>query len=301
MTAWAWAVLVFFGSLIVLAFSDLVSEELRGWLDLAPRAVLRLAAIQLKPAQRKTVYEEVWIPDLLYVLRGKESRPITRLIRGMWFAIGLVISVRPGPYPDRTASSTKAAPATNDDVKQAEEVWESEREATPTAGRNRQRRAGGAAPRRPLNMQPGESPMFTVRMHPVILIRPVILAVAGLVIAVFLSASGLQVNNIVLLLIWLAWGVLFLNVTFRFLAWWEAYFIATSQRMVLAKGIFTRNTNTMPISKITNMGLQRSIAGRVIGYGELIVESGGNEQSARRVPYIPYPEQIYQALSTIIP
>jgi hypothetical protein len=298
MTALALAALILVGGLLSLAFGDLVSEELRGWLDLAPRAVLRLAAIQLRPGQRKIVYEEVWIPDLLYVLRGKESRPITRLIRGMWFAVGLLISARRGRYPDRTASNSKAPPATNEDVKRAEEAWESQRKAAPAAGSNQQSQAGGAAPRRPFNMQSGEYPMFTIRMHPVVLIRPVVLALIGLAIAGLLS--GLQSNDTVLLIIWLAWVALVLNVTVRISIWSKRYFIATSQRMVLAKGFFTSKIDTLPISKITNMGLKRSIAGRVIGYGELTVESGGNEQSAKRFPYVPYPVKVYQALSRII-
>ena len=71
--------------------------------------------------------------------------------------------------------------------------------------------------------------------------------------------------------------------------------------MIVAKGILSRRTEMMPIARMTNIGLRRSITGRVIGYGELIVESGGNERSARRVPYIPYPDQVYQELAGVIP
>jgi hypothetical protein len=87
------------------ALGDLVSEEIRGWLDRVPHAVLRLATLRLDPADRETTYREVWGPDLDYFLRGDESRPITRLIRGMKFAVSLAWRVRSGdaPPPDSVA------------------------------------------------------------------------------------------------------------------------------------------------------------------------------------------------------
>lgn len=300
MSAWTWAVLAIVGGLFVLAGSDLVSEELRGWLDLAPRAVLRLAAVQLRPGQRKKVLEEVWIPDLMYVLRGKESRPITRLIRGMWFAVGLLVSVLRGRYSYQPGSNTKATPATNEDVRQARESWQSSGMATPTSG-GRQRRPTGPTPSQSVNMLPGESLVLTVRKHPVTLLRPIILTLTGLIIASWLSVSGLNDIGVVLDAIWLAWGVLLLILAWRITRWSAEYLVLTSRRIILATGILSRKTETIPIARMTSITLRRSMSGSVIGYGELIVASGGNEQSARRVPYIPYPNDVYQELARSIP
>jgi hypothetical protein len=94
MTALAWGVLGLLGMFLFAALGDLVSEEIRGWLDLVPRAILRLAAVQLDPDVRESIYEGEWLPDLIYELRGAESRPITRVVRGTKFSIGLLISAR---------------------------------------------------------------------------------------------------------------------------------------------------------------------------------------------------------------
>ena len=64
---------------------------------------LRLAAAQLDQAQRETIYLEEWLPELIYVLRGAESRPITRLVRDVTFALGLLKSARHIAQPDRMA------------------------------------------------------------------------------------------------------------------------------------------------------------------------------------------------------
>jgi hypothetical protein len=92
MTTVAWTGICLAAALILAATGDLISEEIRGWLDLAPRVILRLAATQLDPSQLETIYHDEWLPELTYALRGAESRPITRLIRGIAYAAGLLIA-----------------------------------------------------------------------------------------------------------------------------------------------------------------------------------------------------------------
>ncbi len=49
----------------------------------------------------------------------------------------------------------------------------------------------------------------------------------------------------------------------------------------------------MPLTKVTDMSFQRTFAGRILGYGEFIVESAGQDQALRNIDHIPYPEQLY--------
>ncbi len=110
MTAWAWAALGTVAALVMAALGDLISEEIRGWLDLAPQAILRLAATWLDPAQRETIYQDEWLPELCYALRGAESRPITRLIRGTAYATSLLISARRIARTERTTRVSSTPP-----------------------------------------------------------------------------------------------------------------------------------------------------------------------------------------------
>jgi hypothetical protein len=71
------------------------------------------------------------------------------------------------------------------------------------------------------------------------------------------------------------------------------YFVITTERLLLTTGLLTRKVAMMPLSKVTDMSFQRSFGGRILGYGELIVESAGQNQALDHVPYIPYPEQLY--------
>ena len=43
---------------------------------------------------REDVYNEEWMPELTYILRGDEARPITRLYHGTRFALGILAAAR---------------------------------------------------------------------------------------------------------------------------------------------------------------------------------------------------------------
>jgi hypothetical protein len=94
MSGYLWTALVIIGGLVVAAVGDMASEEIRDRLDHLPQAVLRLAARELDPGQRVTVYQDEWLAELTYILKGAEARPITRLITGTWYALGILARVR---------------------------------------------------------------------------------------------------------------------------------------------------------------------------------------------------------------
>lgn len=71
---------------LLLGVSQVIADEARGWLELAPRGILRLVAMRLPSGQREAIYNEEWLPELLREMRKGEGRPITRLIIGIMFA-----------------------------------------------------------------------------------------------------------------------------------------------------------------------------------------------------------------------
>jgi hypothetical protein len=48
------------------------------------------------------------------------------------------------------------------------------------------------------------------------------------------------------------------------------------------------------------MSFQRSSLGRLLGYGEFILESAGQDQALRVVDHLPYPEQLYLEVCGLI-
>jgi uncharacterized membrane protein YdbT with pleckstrin-like domain len=147
---------------------------------------------------------------------------------------------------------------------------------------------------------PNERQVITVHKHPAILIRPIFEVLLGLAIAAWLSNSVAHGNGTAILVIWLLWALLVIRLAVKVLDWSVEYFVVTSQRFVLATGVIVRKVNMMPLTKVTDMSFQRSAMGRLLGYGEFILESAGQDQALSNVDYIPYPEQLYLEVCGLI-
>lgn len=80
--------------IVMAALGDMVSEEVRDRLDHLPHAILRRAAQRLGPDQRGAIYEDEWLPELTYILKGDEARPVTRLYHGTRYALGILVAAR---------------------------------------------------------------------------------------------------------------------------------------------------------------------------------------------------------------
>jgi len=135
---------------------------------------------------------------------------------------------------------------------------------------------------------PHESSVITVRKHPAELAGPLVLVVGGLVAAGELTRRSVRPKAV--------WGA-YLSVLLYFLertaAWQGTYFAVTETRMIMVSGFLTRKVAMMPLARVTDMSFRRSALGRMLGYGEFIVESAGEEQTLRSIDFLPYPEQLY--------
>ena len=148
-------------------------------------------------------------------------------------------------------------------------------------------------------LMPTERVVTAVRMHPAAIIRPVLWILGGAVLAGLLAGPALG-NGRVVLVIWLLWGVLFVWQGWRIAIWWRRYFVVTENRLILVTSLVFTDVAMMPLAKVTDLRLSESILGRMLRYGEFIVESAGQEQALSRVRFVPYPSQIYQDILSLI-
>jgi uncharacterized membrane protein YdbT with pleckstrin-like domain len=135
---------------------------------------------------------------------------------------------------------------------------------------------------------PHERSCIAVRKHPAELAGPLILAVGGLVAAGELTRRSVRPK-----IVWGGYLSVLLYSLERVAAWRATYFAVTQERMVLVSGFMVRKVAMMPLARVTDMSFRRSALGRLLGYGEFIVESAGEEQALRSIDFLPYPEQLY--------
>jgi uncharacterized membrane protein YdbT with pleckstrin-like domain len=91
-----------------------------------------------------------------------------------------------------------------------------------------------------------------------------------------------------------------LRFTVLAILWWIERIVITDKRVMLAQGFIVHKIAMMPLAKVTDLTFQRSLRGRILGYGTLIVESAGQIQALNRIDYIPRPEEVYEALSELV-
>ena len=141
---------------------------------------------------------------------------------------------------------------------------------------------------------PNEACVAMVRRHPAVLIAASAQAIAGLLVAFVLTATVLRHHSPLIWIVWGLWGLLMLRLIWEAVNWAVDYFVITSKRILLTSGVFTRNVAMMPLSKVTDMSFRRSLTGRMLGYGDFVVESAGQDQALRVIDHIPYPEDLYR-------
>ncbi len=135
-----------------------------------------------------------------------------------------------------------------------------------------------------------------VRRHPAVLIVPSAQAVAGLLAAALLSATVLRGHGLLIDIAWILCGLLIVRLTWKAVNWYVDFFVITTHRILLTSGVFTRSVAMMPLGKVTDMSFHKSFAGRLLGYGDFVVESAGKDAALRTIDHIPYPEQLYQVV-----
>jgi uncharacterized membrane protein YdbT with pleckstrin-like domain len=142
---------------------------------------------------------------------------------------------------------------------------------------------------------PHERSCIAVRKHPAELAGPLILVVGGLVAAGELTRRSVRPK-----VVWGGYLSVLLYSLQRVAAWQATYFAVTEVRMVLVSGFMVRKVAMMPLARVTDMSFQRSALGRLLGYGEFIVESAGQDQALRTIDFLPYPDQLYLEVCGLI-
>lgn len=140
--------------------------------------------------------------------------------------------------------------------------------------------------------------VFVVRRHWIILVEPIASALLGgiimLVLVAMLSEHLPEAGVVVLL----AWLFLLGRAFFHLFEWQFSWFGSTQRRLLLTYGLLTRKVAMMPLEKVTDMSYSRSPLGQLLGYGEFVLESAGQDQALRSVTHLPNPDELYRELAS---
>lgn len=147
---------------------------------------------------------------------------------------------------------------------------------------------------------PAERVVIVHQRHWAALSVPLAVFFGGLLLAITLDialpASAAGARD----LIWLAWTGAVVFLAIALVNWWADRFVVTNKRVMLVHGIILRKVDMMPLGKVTDMSYQRSVPGRILGYGVFIMESAGQDQALSRVSFIRQPDWLYREICALL-
>jgi uncharacterized membrane protein YdbT with pleckstrin-like domain len=112
--------------------------------------------------------------------------------------------------------------------------------------------------------------------------EPAASLLAALVVAILVAVkvkhtlhTVLSYGSIALIVVAVIWLIV------RYLHWATTNFVITTDRMIFRHGIFAKSGIEIPLERVMNVNFHQSFFERIIGAGDLLIESGGEDGQQR--------------------
>ncbi len=144
----------------------------------------------------------------------------------------------------------------------------------------------------------GEEVVVDVRPHAWALAGPVLIAVV--VIGGGAAGAAFHVPTVLGWALVAVLALALLHLVARYLRWRATMLVVTSDRLIRRSGVLSRHGQEIPLAHLTDISYRQSIFERVIGAGDLILESAGRD-SEEVFRSLPHPDtiqnEIYRLMS----
>ncbi len=123
--------------------------------------------------------------------------------------------------------------------------------------------------------------------------EPAFALVVAIAFGIFILAEG-PTGNSGTFLHWLAIVLLAVAALWllgRYLKWITTNFVITSHRLIFRQGVFAKSGIEIPLERVNNVNFSQGILERILGAGNLLVESGG-EDGQQRFTDIRHPDRV---------
>lgn len=125
---------------------------------------------------------------------------------------------------------------------------------------------------------PDEEVALDIHPHWAFFTEPILVLIAGIVLGGFVLALGdgslrkvLGIVAVATLVVGALWTVV------RYAKWVTTNFVVTSHRILHRHGVFAKAGVEIPIDRVMNVNFAQNVCERLIGAGNLLIESGGED------------------------
>lgn len=125
--------------------------------------------------------------------------------------------------------------------------------------------------------------------------------VVRLVLAIVVSVlAAMKIDNNIVNFIGIALILITtVHLGWIYLQWFTTDFVLTSDRLITRAGVLSRQTREIPLERINDLACHQSIFERLIGSGDLMVESGG-ERGQQKFSNVSHPFDVQNQIHRTI-
>ena len=146
---------------------------------------------------------------------------------------------------------------------------------------------------------PTERPVINIRRHWAVLAGDTIQSLLLLVLGILLARALSDVDFVQMVVVYFCVFVV-VRWMWRIGDWYVEKLVVTDKRVLLLTGIVTRKVAIMPLVKVTDLTFNRSATGLMLGYGQFVVETAGQDQALSHIDFVPHPEKLYMQISELL-
>lgn len=150
-----------------------------------------------------------------------------------------------------------------------------------------------------MHLQDGEQVSWANRPHPVALgsrfVASLAVALTGLLAAAWAWNDGYRLVG------WLALAVAvggLASAAVAYARWTNTRYVITNEQLYAKRGLVSRNVTQLSLERVQNTTLQQSVAGRLLGYGDITIYTAGSGDPEVTFARAPNPGDARAALAT---
>src|SRR5665809_16175 len=151
-------------------------------------------------------------------------------------------------------------------------------------------------------LAPGEEVVRTTRRHLSVLARPALgtLVLIGLLGAIGWFTGPQSTTDVVDQVCGALAVLLLLRFVLRLRRWTNERILVTDRRIATVGGFMARRVSSWPYVRIHDLGLRRSIMGRLLGFGSVVIEATTPGSAPLVLERIPDPNGFYRDVMEVL-
>jgi uncharacterized membrane protein YdbT with pleckstrin-like domain len=106
------------------------------------------------------------------------------------------------------------------------------------------------------------------------------------------DGTGKDVASVIVIALVIAWATW---LALKYMSWARTYFVVTNQRVIYRTGVVARKGAEILLDRITNINFTQRMFERVIGAGNLEIQSAG-EQGTTTFDFVRHPDGVQQEI-----